>query len=299
MNCMKILVSGASGFIGSRLVKKFVEKNYSVTGLIHSQNINNQSIEGIRVDLTDPDFSIPNEKFDVVIHLAAVTPMEKDKKKQKKINYDGTINFFNRIKDKTKFLVYISGLGVFGEVDKVIDEKTPLRPHTDYTKIRLDAQNYLETKCKEHSISFTVAYLGEVYGDGGWFLSQIISRLRKGSFKMPKSGNYYRSFVHVDDVVNALISIVENNATNDSFIITDSKPVLFKDFIIFTCDKLGVKHPGNVPTFLAKIVLGGDFVKLLTTPVKTSNAKISKLYDFKYISYKEGVSEVISKINLN
>ena len=224
--------------------------------------------------------------------------MEKNKKIIKNVNFQGSMNLFNQIKDKTDFLVYVSGLGVFGDPgDVTIDENTPLKPHTNYTKIRLEAQKYLETKCKENSIHFSVAYLGEVYGDGGWFTTQIVNRLKKRNFRMPKSGEYYRCFVHVDDVVNSLIAISRKKGMYDeSFIITDSNPVLFKDFINFTCDNLGVKHPGSVPTFLAKTVLGGDFVKLLTTSIKTSNEKISKLYTFQYPSYKEGIESIISKI---
>lgn len=294
---MRILVTGASGFIGSRLAAKLAEKGHLVVGLVNKNKIQNSSIKTISADLRDDDFSLPNEKFDVVFHLAAVTPMEKNKKIVKNVNFQGSINLFNQIKDKTDFLVYVSGLGVFGEPNNItVDEGTPLKPHTDYAKIRLDAQLYLETKCKENSIHFSVAYLGEVYGDGGWFTSQIVSRLKKGSFRMPKSGEYYRCLVHVDDVVNSLIAIIENNAYDESFIITDSNPVLFKDFINFTCDKLGVKHPGSVPTFLAKTILGGDFVKLLTTSIKTSNEKISKLYTFQYPSFKEGIESIISKI---
>jgi len=294
---LKILITGASGFIGSRLATKLTEKGHSVIGLVHNNKIKNPAIETISVDLTNANFTIPNEKFDVVFHLAAATPMEKNKKTIKKVNFDGTVNLFNQIKDKTNFLVYVSGLGVFGDPGNiVIDEKTPLNPHTDYTKIRLEAQQYLETKCKNNSIHLSVVYLGEVYGNGGWFTSQIVNRLKKGSFRMPKSGEYYRCLVHVDDVVNSLIAIAENKVHDESFIITDSNPVLFKDFINFTSDKLGVKHPGSIPTFLANTVLGGDFVKLLTTSLKTSNKKILKLYNFQYPSYKEGVESVISEI---
>ena len=294
---MKILITGASGFIGSRLATKLAEKGHSVTGLVHNNKINNPAIKTISADLTDANFTGPNEKFDVVFHLAAATPMEKNKKIIKKVNFDGTVNLFNQIKDKTNFLVYVSGLGVFGDPgDTVIDENTPLNPNTDYTKMRLEAQQYLETKCKNNFIHLSVAYLGEVYGNGGWFTAQIVNRLKKGSFRMPKSGEYHRCLVHVDDVVNSLMAIAENKIHDESFIITDSNPVLFKDFINFTSDKLGVKHPGSIPTFLANTVLGGDFVKLLTTSIKTSNKKILKLYGFQYPSYKEGVESVISKI---
>ncbi len=108
--------------------------------------------------------------------------------------------------------------------------------------------------------------------------SQFLERLKNGKFKIPKSGEYYRNFVHVDDAVNALITVGEKNAVSSSFIVTDGQPAQFKEFINFACDILELKHPGGVPAFLAKAVLGGDFVKLLTTSIQTSNEKISKMY---------------------
>ena len=51
-----------------------------------------------------------------------------------------------------------------------------------------------------------------------------------------------------------------------------------------------------IPTFLAKPVLGADFVTLLTTSVKASNSKISKICNLAYPSYQEGVSSVVSEI---
>ncbi|MGQ0375926.1 MAG: NAD-dependent epimerase/dehydratase family protein [Nitrososphaerota archaeon] len=292
---MKILVTGASGFIGSRLAAKLSENGHAVTGLIHEHDTN-LLIQKHKVDLLNPSFSIPNETYDVAFHLAAVTPMEKDKNKIKKVNYDGTVNLFNHIKNKTKFIVYASGLGVFGEPSGMVGETTPLKPHTYYAQVRLDAQQFLEKNCKANSMPFTVTYFGEVYGNGGWFESQIIQRLKKGRLKLPKSGEYYRSFVHVDDVVSALAVIAEKNAINETVIVTDSNPVLFKEFINYTCDVLGVTHPGSIPTVLAKAVMGGDFVKLLTTSIRASNAKIAKMIQFRYPSYKEGVKAVISQI---
>ena len=226
-----------------------------------------------------------------------MTPLEKNKKILKRVNYDGTVNFFNKIKNKTKFFIYINGLGVFGDAAGIVNEKTPLKPHTDYAKTRLEAQKYLESQCKENSIPFTVVYLGEVYGKGGWFTSQFLERLKNGKFKIPKSGEYYRNFIHVDDAANALVTIGEKNAENSSFIVTDGHPIQFKEFINYACDLLGLKHPGGVPTFLAKAVLGGDFVKLLTTSIRTSNEKISKIYEFKFPTYQKGVEKVISEIN--
>jgi len=190
--------------------------------------------------------------------------------------------------------VYISGLGVFGNPgENVVDENTPLKPQTEYAKIRLEAQEYLESGCKEHGIAFSVAFLGDVYGNGGWFKNILVERLKKGSFRMPGSGEYYRSFVHVDDVASALESIAEKNAINQSFVITDSTSVRFKDFVNIVCKELMLKYPGTIPTILAKAVMGSDFVNLLTTSIKTSNIKIVKLCDFVYKSYNEGIPATI------
>lgn len=293
---LKVFVTGATGFIGSRLVAKLVDRGVSVTCLTRS-SIQNPAVKTVNGDLTYPDFILPDERYDVVYHLAAAWPGEKDKKVTKTVNYDGSVNLFSLVKEKTKFFVYVSGLGVFGDPsNNTVDENSPWQPNTEYAKTRLEAQKFLEPNCKEKSIDFSVAHLGDVYGNGGWFKSIMVDRLKKGNFKLPGSGEYYRSFVHVDDVVSALVAIAEKNAVNQSFVVTDSNPVVFKEYVNFVCDELGVKHPRSVPSFLAKAVMGGDFVKLLTTSVKTSNAKIAKLCEFMYPSYKEGVRSVIAEM---
>ena len=293
---MKVLVTGGTGFIGSKLVDKLVNRGASVTCLIR-KGISNPAAKAVTGDLTYPDFILPDEEYDVVYHLAAAWPGEKDKKILKAVNYDGTVNLFSLLKEKTKFIVYVSGLGVFGNPgNNTVDENLPIKPNTEYAKIRLESQKFLELNCKELGIAFSVAYLGDVYGNGGWFKNILVERLKKGAFRLPGSGEYYRSFVHVDDVVSALESIAEKNAINQSFIVTDSTPVTFKDFVSLVCKELGVKEPGSIPTILAKAIMGSDFVNLLTTSMKTSNNKITSICDFVYKSYREGIPATISEM---
>ena len=294
---MAVLVTGATGFIGGKLVERLIRRGDPVTALVRSGVFPNSQVKVVTGDLTYPDFVFPDDEYDVVYHLAAAWPGEKDKKVQKKVNYDGTINLFSKVKDKTKFFVYVSGLGIFGDPkENIIDESSRLNPNTEYAKIRLEAHRYLEDACKELGIPFTVAYLGDVYGNGGWFKSMLVDRLKKGSFRIPGSGKYYRSFIHVDDVASALVAIAEKNQGNQSFVVTDSNPVIFSEFLNYVCTKLGVKVPGTVPALVAKAVLGSDFVNLLTTSIKTSNTKILKMCDFMYPSYREGLNAVISEM---
>jgi len=292
-----VLVTGATGFIGSRLVNSLIEKEYSVSSLIRKGKTGHIKSKNIVGDLTDSKLDIPNTEFDCVFHLASHTPLEKNKKVLEKVNLGGTKNLFNHIKDKTKSVTYISGLGVYGETqDKTVDESFTYNPNTDFVKIRLEAQRFLEKNCKEFGIDFTVIHFGDVYGSGGWFYDILVKRLLKNMFRLPKGGNYYKAFVHVDDAVGSMISILEKKSTGETYIVADHTSVKFKEFVNFTADKIGANHPGTIPTFVAKAVLGGDLIKLLTTSMRISNKKISQIYKFKFPSYQQGIPNAISEL---
>ena len=294
-----ILVTGATGFIGSRLVSSLVEKKYSVSSLIRKGKSGHVKSKNMIGDLTDFKLDIPDTEFDCIFHLASHTPLEKNKKILEKVNLEGTKNLFNHIKDKTKAITYISGLGVYGETqDGIVDESFPYNPNTDFVKIRLEAQRFLEKNCKELGINFTVVHFGDVYGSGGWFYEVLVKRLLKNTFRLPKEGDYYKAFLHVDDAVGSMVSILEKNAINETYIVADPTFVKFKEFVDFTADSIGATHPGTIPMFVAKAVLGGDLVKLLTTSMKVSNKKISQIYEFKFPSYQQGIPNVISELKV-
>ncbi len=292
-----VFVTGATGFIGSRLVANLAESQYHVTSLIRKGKESHPKSKKNIGDLTDSNLEIPIENIDCVVHLASHTPLEKNKKILEKVNLGGTKNLFDKIKDKTKSVIYVSGLGVYGDPgEKVVDETFPYNPNTNFVKTRLEAQKYLQENCEKMGINFGVVHFGDVYGSRGWFYEFLIKRLLKNTFRLPKDGEYYKGFVHVDDAVGSLVSVLEQNPKNESYIVADSTPATFREFADFTADQIGAKHPKSVPVFLAKAVLGGDLIKLLTTSMKVSNKKISSIYDFKFSSYREGIPNVISEL---
>ena len=285
-----VLVTGATGFIGSRLVTELINNGYDVTSLIRKGKEGNLKSKIIYGDLTKDKIDFKDLEFDCVFHLASHTPLEKNKKILEKVNLDGTKKLYEEIKTRTKSIIYISGLGVYGETgDKVIDESQQYNPNTNFVKIRLEAEKYLEENSKQNKIDFAVVHFGDVYGADGWFYEMLVKRLKKNTFRMPKGGDYFKGFVHVDDAVQSMISVLEHKSFGESFIVADSMPITFKEFSNFTADQIDAKHPGSVPIFLAKAVLGGDLIKLLTTSMKVSNKKISKIHQFKYPNYKEGI----------
>ena len=292
----KVLVTGANGFIGTRLVLRLLKKQVQVFSLVRSKDNTNSKSKIVLADLGGSSIELPDENFDVVYHLASLTPHEKNKSTLERVNFEGTKNLFGVVKDKTKSIVYVSGLTVFDSKYNNIDENTPINPDTFYTKLRVKAQRYLEEQCRKNKIDFTVAQVGDiVYGDGGFFMSDMVGRLKKNRFRIPGDGMYFKNYVHVEDVAGALIAMIESDKTNQSFIVTGSNPATFQEFVNFIASQLEIKNPQNIPEFLAKLAIGKDIINLLTRSIKASNDKIKMIYDFQYPKYQDGLREVFDK----
>jgi len=301
---MKILVTGASGFIGSTLVRALTNKGNEVTCLIRNeekkQRFHDMKVQFAVADITDRDGlfeALKDLDVEAFFHMAAINPLEKDKKVQQRVNVDGMRNVIDAsLKGKVGLFVYAQGTGVFGDVKGAwIDESTAKNPDTDFAKTRNKAEEMLWQANKENGLPATVTIFGDVYGPAGWFAELIVNKLRDGSFKIPGSGDYYRSFVHVDDVANALALIAEKNAKNNTYIVCDDEPAKFEDFINYVADKLGMKKPGKVPAFLAKMAVGSDMIKLLTYSIRARNTKIKNELAFvlQYPTYREGIEAAL------
>ncbi len=164
-----ILILGSEGFLGSVLVPHLNKFNFRITGVdkcfFGKHNINLKNVKIIK-----SDYSILNkkffEKFDFIIDLVNISndpASELNKKFTRKINYKDKIKLYEKIKDlkNIKRYIYMSSCSVYGNNKDIINEKSPPRPISLYSKLCLKYEEYLK---KRKKLDFTILRLGTLYG---------------------------------------------------------------------------------------------------------------------------------------
>lgn len=306
---MKILVTGASGFIGASLVRNLIHSGHELVCFVKDEK-SREKLEGLKadfmfVDLTEREQVLESVKkvtVDSVFHLAGVNPLPLSMyaKAAQRLNVQGMKNLVDACLNNTKHLIYVQGTFVFANCNEVVNESTPRQQLKGLSETRNEAEKILWEACKKHGLPATVAILGDVYGHSGWFGDNVVKGLMKNKASIPGKGDYFRSFVHVEDAIRGLIMIAEKMAKNDTYIICDDEPATFGEFVDFAADILRKKRPRRVSAFLVKMTKGTDLYKFMTYSVKASNKKIKKELGFrlKYPTYREGLQDILTNVNV-
>jgi ADP-L-glycero-D-manno-heptose 6-epimerase len=207
---MKILLTGASGFIGSNLLLALLEKNYSIigTGLKTEVDV---PIELLDLNLESIDYE--KLKIDVCFHLAANNDtLDNDLNSMLKSNLINPSNMFlNLQKNGCKKFIYASSTAVYGNQNAPFCEKTvpcPLNPYA-YSKLAFEKWA-TEFGIKTQTIVIGLRY-SNVYGPREFhkgkrssIILQLFNQMKEG--KNPRifeNGNQKRDWCYVKDVVNA------------------------------------------------------------------------------------------------
>ena len=233
---MKILVTGGAGYIGSALVDRLINEDHQVNVI---DDLSNGFVENIHKDAVFTEGSILDNNIlnealngvEAVFHLAAKIRVEEGEKKPdlyKSINVDGTLNLLNMSKEKgIKKFVFASTAAVYGDPeDYPVTEKTKESPVNVYGQTKLEIDKYLAKNAdllEISTISFRFFNVGGALKnrDGKWLrikhegATHLIPSILHSSEANPlliygndwptTDGTSVRDFVHVTDLVNALV----------------------------------------------------------------------------------------------
>ncbi len=286
---MKILITGASGFIGSFIVAEALRRGWETWAAMRRsssrQFLQEEGINFIELNLDDEQAlceQLRGHAFDYVVHAAGVTKCI-DPADFRRINTEGTKHLVRAILKlgmPLRKFVYISSLSVFGAIreqqpyEEIRETDTP-KPNTAYGRSKLEAEQWLESEPGVMSrLPFVILRPTGVYGprERDYFL--MAKSIRQHSDFAVGYKRQDITFVYVEDVVQAVFLACEKGQPGRKFFLSDGQVYQSSTFSNLIRRELG--NPWwiriTAPIWVLRVVTWvGDLVGRLTGRISALN----------------------------
>ncbi len=294
----KILITGASGFIGSFLVEKAINKGFDIWAGVRKSS-SREYLQDERIQFIDlrfdnkealikqlSDFVSTNGRFDYIVHNAGVTKCL-DPKDFDKVNFQYTINFIEALQKTNatpeKF-VLMSSLSAFGVGDEL--NYTPIKltdipnPNTAYGLSKLKAEKYLESTTDFPYLIFRPT---GVYGprEKDYFL--MLKTVKSGLDVGAGFRTQHLTFIYVKDLVDAIYAGLDSTITNKAYFVSDGNVYTDKEYTNLVKAVLEKKNVLSlkVPLGLLKVI------SIIAEEISKTTKKPSTLNRDKYKIMKQ------------
>lgn len=264
---MKIVIFGATGYIGKMLFTALLSEGYEIT--VVSRDVERaREILGDNAEFCqwDGEDEATLKKIlvetNAVINLSGESIAAKswtDKQKQKilssRVNTTSVIvKAINQMENKPDVLLQASAIGYYGpDLNKTFDESSPAGAGF---LAEVSQQWEVAASSLNENVRLVLLRTGVVIGQDGGALEPMAKPFRYGLGGYVGSGKQWFSWIHLDDEVRAIVFLLENNDARGVFNLTAPEPVRMKTF----AKELGrvLKKPSwfHVPSFVIKLIMG-------------------------------------------
>lgn len=237
---MKILVTGGSGFLGSRLVPRLVAEGHEVFAMARSSaaddKVRSLGATPVRGDMDNPG-GMPMPPVNAVIHLAAHFRFAGPRAPYFRVNVDGTKALLKAAQAAgVSSFVYLTAAAVImddrGSPICNADERTPTFPDSFSPYIASKATSEAGVLAANRPGFRTIAIRPPgIWGPGDAFSRNIPHAIRSGQFAFIGRGDYPYSTCHVDNVAEALICALDRGEGGKAYFVRDPDNTTFRAFV--------------------------------------------------------------------
>lgn len=300
---MRILVTGASGFVGRATSARLLRDGHEVAALVRRGGSQPDGTRALVGDLADGGAlrrALVAEHPDCVIHLAAEIASQRSARKIEAVNVAGTARLIGACLGvagegaRIPRLLFASTVVTGDAGGALLTEQSPLPVQTPYGRSKLAGERLV----LESGLPCAVIRPSHVYGPGGWYAEELVARLRQpGRFAVIGSGENLWDVVHVDDVANAF-ALALDAPQRAIYHVVDDRPVTFYDFMALTATALGIGRPRRIPVALARMVAGRNAVAAAVRSARSSNEKIKRELGWspRFATAREGVADAVARL---
>jgi nucleoside-diphosphate-sugar epimerase len=218
---MRILITGAAGFIGGHVIEKVQASGHNILAatLSKDKNVDNRSsVHWIVGDFEDFEFMIANVKSfnpDIVIHLAW-QGIPDYSEKISRTNLHNSIKFFEFIFNKTdcRKVLVTGSCWEYGKKQGICKESDPVNIESYFTWAKNSLNQYLQIKCAERKITLNWFRIFYVYGPGqraGSLIPTLIKSIAAQEIPNIKTPLNKNDFAYVGDVADAIAKAVDTD----------------------------------------------------------------------------------------
>ncbi len=302
---MKTLVTGATGFIGRRLLSLLAQHNHDIVVLTRSPERARESLAvPCEVIQWDPMSGPPPEAafngVSTVVHLAGEGVAEKRwSDEQKKVIRDsriiGTRNLVEAIarrKGKPVNVIAASATGYYGERgDEILHETSP--PGTGFlAEVCRDWEREAQA-LPYGSARLAIVRIGIVLGPDGGILKKLIPIFKTGTAGPIGSGKQWMSWIHIDDLVRMIVMAIENHAIEGAVNGVGPNPVSNADFSHALGKALHRPSSLKAPGGAIKVVMGEMADLALSSQRVLPEKALHAGFDFKFPTIEGALTDLV------